>query len=477
MQGQKPGCGVLRPVSRLMAAMLACWLCPGVALGQCEDAKLTPTAGANADDFFGRGVAVSGRRALVGAHRYDNGRLNSGAAFIFEPGVPGWTQRARLEPLVLFGNASFGSAVALDGDTALIGAMTDGQNGQTAGAAYVFRFDGSGWVQQAKLLPGDPQPGDWFGVSAGLSGDWAIVGTPFSDDHGTSSGSAYIFHFDGVEWSEHVKLLAPDAAAQDEFGHAVAMEGDLALVGAYKDDDNGLDSGSVYVYRLSAGAWVFDAKLTASDGAENDWFGFNSISVHASAAVIGASLDDDRGSNSGSAYVFRRVNGQWSEEAKLVASDGQAHDNLGKTVAISGQTILAGARLDDDRGRDAGAVYVFTRTSSGWEQRRKVYAFDALPGDEFSRGIGLDADLAVVGAHRSDANGLNSGAAYVLHIDQCLVCMPDCDGSGALDIFDFLCFQNSFVLGESYACDCDPDPACDIFDFLCFQNAFVSGCP
>jgi hypothetical protein len=138
--------------------------------------------------------------------------------------------------------------VAIDGNTALIGAYGDDDNGDYSGSAYIFRFNGSTWVQEAKLLASDGAAYDYFGYSVAIYGNTALVGAESDDDNGSSSGSAYIFRFNGSTWVEKPKLLAPDGAAWDDFGHSVAIDGNTALVGAYGDDDKGDSSGSAYVF-------------------------------------------------------------------------------------------------------------------------------------------------------------------------------------------------------------------------------------
>jgi hypothetical protein len=160
--------------------------------------------------------------------------------------------------------------------------------------------------------------------------------------------------------TEVAKLLASDGAADDEFGESVAISGDYAIVGAYRDDDNGTDSGSAYVFeRDGSGNWAEVTKLLASDGAADDDFG-ESVAISGDYAIVGAPIDDDNGTDSGSAYVFERDGtGNWTEVAKLLASDGATSDYFGTSVAISGDYAIVGAYLDDDNGTDSGSAYIF----------------------------------------------------------------------------------------------------------------------
>ena len=213
-------------------------------------------------------------------------------------------------------------------------------------------------ISEVKILPIDGAPGDEFGQSVSISGDYAIVGARWDDDNGMMSGSAYIFQRDGSNWIEEQKLLATDGAEGDWFGHSVSISGDCVIVGAVGDDDYGLVSGAAYIFRREGTSWIEDQKLTSSDGAQGDNFGM-SVSISGDYAILGAPFDDDNGMMSGSAYIFRRDSTIWLEEEKLTASDGAAEDLFGFSVSISGDYAIVGAFQDDDSGDLSGSAYIF----------------------------------------------------------------------------------------------------------------------
>jgi hypothetical protein len=318
-------------------------------------------------------------------------------------------------------NDGFGSWVSVDGDTAVIGAYGDDDGAANAGSAYVFTRDAGGaWSEQAKLTPADPVMYGTFGCSVSLAGDTAVIGAYGDDDAGAYSGSAYVYTRDaGGSWSEQAKLTAADAEEQDYFGTSVSADGDTAVVGASGDDDAGASSGSAYVYtRDAGGAWSQQAKLTASDQAESDFFG-NSVSISGDTVVVGAHGNDDAGSYSGSAYVFTRdAGGAWSEQAKLTASDAAASDWFGRVVSVNGDTAVIGAYGDDDAGSESGAVYVFTRGAGGaWSEQAKLTAADAAASNAFGFSASVNADTTVVGARYGDGGSTDSGAVYVFTRD------------------------------------------------------------
>ncbi|MFC2031990.1 PKD domain-containing protein [Chloroflexota bacterium] len=214
--------------------------------------------------------------------------------------------------------------------------------------------------EEIKLTASDGAADDSLGLSVSIDGDTALVGAAGDDDKGVYSGSAYVYVRSGTTWTEQAKLTASDGAADDFFGYSVSISGDTALVGAYLDDDNGSNSGSTYVYVRSGTTWTQQAKLTASDGAADDSFGY-SVSISGDTALVGACYDDDNGSNSGSACVYVRSGTTWTQQAKLTASDGAADDFFGYSVSISGDTALVGAWGDQDKGVESGSTYVYVR--------------------------------------------------------------------------------------------------------------------
>jgi hypothetical protein len=354
-------------------------------------------------DYFGYSVAIDSDTAIVGALGDDAGE-STGSAYIFTRSVTGWTQQAKLTAADAAAGDEFGLSVALSGDTAIVGALGDDDAGSQSGSAYVFTRSGTTWTQQAKLTAADAAAGDYFGISAALSGDTAIVGAHGDDDAGDSSGSAYVFTRSGSTWTQQAKLTAADGAADDQFGYSVALSGDAAIVGANLDDDAGTASGSAYIFTRSVSIWTQQAKLTATDAAAGDRFGF-SVALSGDTAIIGAFQDDDTASGSGSAYVFTRSGTTWTQQAKLTAADAARSDWFGFSVAIDGDTAIVGAIGDDDAGTDSGSAYIVTRSGSTWTQQAKLTVADGASRDSFGRSVALSSDTAIVGAQFYDVLG------------------------------------------------------------------------
>ncbi|MHC4739833.1 MAG: FG-GAP repeat protein [Planctomycetota bacterium] len=373
-------------------------------MAECEVAKLLASDGAVGEGGFGNSVAVSGDTAVIGRVKPYMVSELPGSAYIFRFDGSNWVEEQKLTASDGAANDKFGISVGISGDTAIIGAHGDDPNG----SAYIFRFDGASWVEEAKLTASDGAAGDKFGKCVAISGDAAVIGAVNDDPN----GSAYIFRFDGSSWVEEAKLTASDGAVDDWFGGSVGINGDTAVIGASGNDNDGnAGSGSAYIFRFDGSSWVEEAKLTASDGAADDWFG-SYVGINGDTAVIGAAGDDDSGDFSGSAYIFRFDGTNWVEEEKLLASDGAADDWFGFFVGISGDTVVIGAYRDDD----SGSVYIFRFNGSSWVEEAKLLASDGAADDLFGVSVGISGDTVVIGAPLDDDNGYGSGSAYIFKL-------------------------------------------------------------
>ena len=436
--------------------------------------KLTASDG-QTGDIFGSSVAIDGDTAIVGAYWDDDRGTDSGSAYVFEKINGTWTQTAKLTASDGQADDSFGGSVAISGDTAIVGADGDDDLGTDAGSAFVFEKINGTWTQTAKLTASDGQAGDRFGFSVAIDGDTAIVGAVGDDDRGVTAGAVYVFQRLAGSWFFIDKLLASDGQALDTFGVFVEIDGDTAIVGADGDDDLGGGSGSAYVFQRVGNAWNETAKLTASDGQAGDNFG-RSVAIDGDTVIIGAYRDDDHGGGSGSAYVFQRVGNGWNETAKLTASDGQAGDNFGRSVAIDGDTAVVGAAGDDDRGGDSGSAYVFEKVGGTWTQTAKLLAPDGQAGDEFGFSVAISAGTSIIGASKDDVSEFDSGSAYIFPWTRPNDCCADIDRSGVLDGADLFVFLDLFAADDLRA-DFNGDGAIDAGDFFIYLDEFEEGCP
>ncbi len=306
-------------------------------------------------DKFGSSVSIDGNYAIVGGYSGYYGR-----AYIFDRENE-WEEPQLLEGLDIRQGEYFGCSVSLNGNYAIVGACRDrvGDNGPRTGSASIFIRGEEEWTIQERLTASDAEQNDNFGYSVSMSGDYAIIGAKGNDDDGSISGSAYIFVQDGENWIEQVKLTASDAAEGDYFGGSVYIDGEYAIVGADCNDDGGFNSGCAYIFKLENDEWMEQAKLTANDAGRGDHFGI-SVSIDGEYAVVGSYFNDDNGVHSGSAYIFIRENDEWFHLQKLNASDAREGDYFGRSVCINDGQMLVGAVQGDHANiEDTGAAYLF----------------------------------------------------------------------------------------------------------------------
>ena len=360
-------------------------------------------------DWFGRRVSISGKYAIAGVLRDNDER---GSAYIFERSATNWIQQAKLTASSPAAGDQFGCDVSISGDNAIIGADRNDYNGPWSGSAYIFERTNAGWIQQAMLVPWDGQVGDRFGCAVSIGGNYSIIGSYWDDDNGTNSGSAYIFKHSNTGWEQEAKLTASDGEKDDWFGYTVSISGNYAIAGAVLDNDNGINCGSVYVFRRSGSNWIQQVKLVAGDGDAGDEFG-GSVCLKGKFAIIGATGDDDIGEDSGTAYIFERSGDNWIQQAKLVPLDGAAGDRFGNSVSIDGNYAVVAANLDADNGAESGSAYIFKREGQSWIQQAKLIAPDGDQRDFFGQGASISGSYVIVGAPYDDDNGGNSGSVYI----------------------------------------------------------------
>lgn len=411
----------------LLHAHAAAVLTFATALAAQTEIKLT-ASDAVRDGRFGSSLSVDVDTAFIGARTDPGGGINHGSVYVFVRGGDGtmstWSETSKLTAMDVAPNDQFGVSVSLDGDTAVIGSFWDDDRGENSGSAYVFSLNPGGvgaWTEVNKLTAPDGEAHDWFGISASIDGDTIVVGAELDDDNGTNSGAAYVFSRDlgGIDnWGEVTKLTASDAAADSWFGRSVDIDGDTVIIGAWKSDSaGGMDSGSAYVFYQNAGGvdnWGEVKKLVSVDDAEDANFGV-SLSLSGDTAVIGAYRGDSGAPESGSAHIFSRDAGgadNWGEVKKLIASDKVAFDQFGISVALDGETALIGSWADDD----SGSAYVFSRNVGGndnWGEVIKLTAVDAEEYDLFGSSVSIVGDTAFIGAYLDDDGGSRSGSVYV----------------------------------------------------------------
>jgi len=266
--------------------------------------------------------------------------------------------------------------------------------------------------EQTKLTACDGVVQDQFGGGVAIDGNWAVVGAHYHDEIGSNAGTAYIFKYENGAWYQHSKLLAFDGYANDRFGKSVAIDGNTIVVGADEKTYNQLGrAGAAYIYDFDGTNWNFAQKITAPNPASSDYFGF-SLDISDGYIVVGARYDDELGTNAGAAYVYKRINGSWLFEEKLLPSDGSSGDYFGYDVAIDQNNVIVGAHRNSEILSHGGAAYIYTFNGSSWIET-KIITSDNKVGDYFGYSVDINGNTAVVGAYLVDNIYNNEGAVYV----------------------------------------------------------------
>ncbi|WP_298162140.1 putative Ig domain-containing protein, partial [Brevundimonas sp.] len=329
---------------------------------------------------------------------------------------PTFTQAARLNASDAAAIDQFGYSIDISGSTVVVGANGKDESGTVTdtGAAYVFVKSGGVWSQQARLVPAEaPELNDALGTSIAISGDTVAVGAIGRITSGRNSGAVYVFTRSGTTWTQQAKLVNTDATGTDRFGINLDIDGDTLVVGAHQADDGGVNnSGSVYVFTRSGGVWSQQAELTAADRLASDNLGY-SVAISGDTVIAGAYSEDSLGSLSGAAYVFTRSGTIWTQQAKLKASDANADDRFGYFVAASGDTVVVGAPFAEAGGAARGTAYVFTRSGTTWSQQARLQPSSVADNANFGYALAVQGDTAAIGAPTNPAGGITRGAVFV----------------------------------------------------------------
>ena len=372
-------------------------------------------------DWFGSAVSLSGNRVVIGAPGDDDNSFNAGAAYVFEFDGTDWLQTFKLKVTSVENTLDdqLGYAVSLDGDRVMLGAWNDGANGASSGSVYVFEFNGTSWLQTSKITASDADQWHEFGAAISLEADRVVIGAPFHSGAGTAAGAAYVFEYDGLAWIEKQKLIALKTMAYDHFGQAVRLKGNRVLIGApRKDNTSGNDDvGSAFVFDFDGIDWNHSASLIPADDSPDGLFG-TAVDFEGDVVVVGAYRDDNNqtGLASGSAYIFEHDGNVWSQVLELTAANSRAGDFFGASVKLLNNRLLIGAPRDDvndfEINEDQGAAYLFEYIGTEWHETARIAAANSDQGDYFGFASDMQGDLILLGDGRT-INDPNTRSAYV----------------------------------------------------------------
>ena len=357
------------------------------------------------DDQFGIYSDIEGNIAVVGARFDDDNGNNSGAAYVYEFDGTTWNEVQKLTASDGSAGAHFGNSVAINGRRILVGARF--ANGR--GAAYVYSFNGTNWVENQKIVTNDTGSVSAFGNGIDLDGNNMVIG---AYGNNSQTGAAYFFKYNGSNWVEINKVIASDGATGDLFGGQVSISKNTAIISCRLHDDNGAGSGAAYIYDFNDTSSIEKQKLLASDGASGDNFS-KDVQISGDNLIIGANGDDDNGSGSGSAYIFSYNGTSWIESQKLTASNGATGDDYGRDVSINNDLVMVGSSLNDQSASDAGSAYFYQYNGSSWVEEKIIHAYDGNASEKFAYIVSLGANNAILSSSFDNDNGTNSGSAYI----------------------------------------------------------------
>jgi len=309
--------------------------------GWQESGKLVPSDG-SAGFLFGTSVDADGDLVIVGSEGDNVNGARSGSAHVFRRTNGSWVEEAKLVPSNGQANAFFGGTVSISESFAAVGSRFHDQ----VGRVFVYQFDGSDWAEMAILSgrDGGGTTGWDFGHVVTLKGDLLIVGAPYDNTGADNAGAAYVFRYDGTQWGEEAKLQADTPESDAHFGISVATDGQRLIVGARRANGAGLDQGSAYIFEQSGGTWSQTAVLTAADGADQDEFG-SAVGIDGAFVVVGAMSADGVASDTGAIYAFQESDGVWNQLVRLTTTDAAASHRLGQSIAAEATVTLSGSAL------------------------------------------------------------------------------------------------------------------------------------
>lgn len=452
----------------------------GQACTPSQVVKLLPDGGDNQSNF-GYATSIAGDVAVVGQWRRDSVEyLDSGKAFVYEFDGANWVLSAELTIAAVENSEHFGTAVATDGTTVVVGAPYRKIDGVSqAGMAFVYRDLGSGWELVASLRAPTVHPGDLFGDSVDVQGNIVVVGA-YGDrlDADSEAGAVFVFTDAGSGFQQTAHLQVETASYRAHVGQSVAIDDGVLVAGADDEEGgSGNNGGAAYVWVYDDG-WQLIQRLVPHDPQTFKDFGW-SVDVRDGTIVVGDPDHSVTGASSGGqAYIYRPDGGGfWTLEAAITPSGVASSDSFAFSVSLAdANTLLAGAHNDDDAGSQSGSAFVFRHDGSSWVQTGPFRGSDTVLGDDFGFAVAADGDRAIIGVIGDDDHAPLSGSAYIFDLGCEAVCVPDFTGDSILDFFDVLDFLQAFADMDPSA-DLAADGVFDFFDVAAFLQAFADGCP
>lgn len=376
-----------------------------------NEIKLTASDG-ESNDLFGISVSISGDTAIIGApyEEVGNYKTNSGAAYVFNRIDDVWVETQKLKPSDAEPEDRFGQIIEISGDTVVIGAIRlIGNSYKTS--VYVFNRIDNTWVESQKLIASDED--EFFSLSLSISGDTIIIGAPYDEnEQGVSTGSAYVFIRIDNTWVKSQKLTASDEETGKNFGRSVSISDDIAIIGGY---------GCAYFYERLGESWVEKQKITGLNLSIINNFG-HSVSISGNTALIGECW---------AMYIFTLIDNIWVQHEKIIPFDLDTTNHIDISVSKTGNTAILGGDYDEMLEEYSGFAYVFNKYNDRWFKQQKITSSDLEPGDWFGRSVSISGNIALVGAPYDGDKGYRSGSAYIFTCDNNIPAIPTISGESS----------------------------------------------
>ncbi len=401
---------------------------------------------------FGQHLAMDGDTLLAGSLWGDD---HDGKVHSFRWNGSAWIEESLIRPATVGISDRFGSTIVIQGDTAAITAIGDGPNyGDEEGSVYILQRSGSTWTEVTRLASPTPTYYGLFGDSLALDGNTLLVSAPGEN---ATRGIVYVYDRDPVTgaWQQSGQITAPSPGAGDGFGDAVALDGALAVVAAPTRDAGAENSGTVYAFRRSGNAWALEKTFLPPTPSFELRFGRNAVAVDGDTIAISNFEYDTPLENAGAVYVYTRSGSGWNQQARLVATDPTLYASVGWSMSLEGNRLVAGAHVATGASYRSGAAYVFERSGSTWTQAAKLVGPGTEWADSFGHYVAMSDDRLAVTALRDVTFVGASGSVHTYTLSP--EPPPSCPGRDEDDVGSYCTPECPCEHGQG---DCDDPEDC-----------------
>ena len=409
--------------------------------------KILPSDG-NEEDSFGQSISVNDNWIAISANKSEYNGINSGSVYLYQHLNETFINEQRVFPSDGEYNDYFGKSISIYDNWLAVSSIYDNENGYKSGSVYLYFYNGLNWVEHTKIIPVDGEPSERFGYSIDIYGNYLAVGAIYDDDLAQSGGSVYLYRLnENNEWIFNNKLLSVTTVSENNnFGKKVSINNDWLAVSSNTYESENLYKGNIELFYLNGDDWIFQQSLQAPDANSFDYFGID-LDIDGNILAAGAHYDDEQGTNSGSVYIYMLNDGIWEYVQKIYAGDGNVNDNFGLSVSLHDKWLGIGS-IDDVNGINSGSVYIFNYENELFLEKNKITPNDGDDFDEYSNSLSIFANSLVVGSKYDDDNGLDSGSAYYY-------VFKGCEDVQACNYGDFLISDQNQCSFPINGFDCD----------------------